>query len=72
MVAQNPGITFEEATESDIPELTVAMTKAFDDDSQKHLGKDRGGPDGALRLAAGGLPECFPKSEERLAECSRV
>jgi GNAT superfamily N-acetyltransferase len=39
-------LTFEEATEADIPELTAVMTRAFDDDSRKHLGKARGGPPG--------------------------
>ena len=39
-------LTFEEITEADIPELTAVMTRAFDDDSQKHLGKARGGPPG--------------------------
>ena len=39
-------LVFEEATETDIPELTRVMTRAFDDDAQKHLGKERGGPPG--------------------------
>jgi ribosomal protein S18 acetylase RimI-like enzyme len=39
-------LTFEEATEKDIPELTKVMTRAFDDDSQKHLGLEKGGPEG--------------------------
>jgi GNAT superfamily N-acetyltransferase len=39
-------LTFEEITEADIPELTLAMTRAFDDDAQKHLGLAHGGPDG--------------------------
>lgn len=34
------------ATMEDIPELTRVMTRAFDDDSQKHLGKPKGGPEG--------------------------
>jgi len=38
--------TFEEITEADIPELTTVMTRAFDDDSKKHLGVEHGGPDG--------------------------
>jgi ribosomal protein S18 acetylase RimI-like enzyme len=37
-------LTFEKIIETDIPELTAVMTRAFDDDSQKHLGKERGGP----------------------------
>jgi GNAT superfamily N-acetyltransferase len=36
----------EEIRESDLPELTRVMTRAFDDDSRKHLGKERGGPEG--------------------------
>ena len=39
-------LTFEEATEKDIPELTKIMTRAFDDDAQKHLGLEKGGPPG--------------------------
>lgn len=39
-------LTFEEITEADLPELTAVMTRAFDDDSQKHLGLERGGPPG--------------------------
>ncbi len=37
---------FEEITEQDIPELTRVMTRAFDADSQKHLGVEKGGPAG--------------------------
>jgi GNAT superfamily N-acetyltransferase len=40
------GLAFEEITEDDIPELTRVMTRAFDDDAQKHLGQERGGPEG--------------------------
>ena len=39
-------LVFEEATEADIPELTRVMTRAFDDDSRKHLGVEKGGPEG--------------------------
>jgi len=39
-------LSFEEFTEADIPELTGVMTRAFDDDAQKHLGQERGGPEG--------------------------
>ena len=39
-------LSFEEITEADIPELTGVMTRAFDDDAQKHLGQERGGPEG--------------------------
>jgi GNAT superfamily N-acetyltransferase len=39
-------LSFEEITEADIPELTEVMTRAFDDDAQKHRGLERGGPEG--------------------------
>jgi len=39
-------LRFEEIVEADLPELTAVMTRAFDDDAQKHLGKERGGPPG--------------------------
>jgi ribosomal protein S18 acetylase RimI-like enzyme len=39
-------LQFVEATSDDIPELTKVMTRAFDDDSKRHLGKPKGGPDG--------------------------
>ena len=32
--------------ESDIPGLSLVMKRAFDDDAQKHLGKESGGPPG--------------------------
>ena len=43
---QNLSLSFEQMTEADIPALTEVMTRAFDDDSQKHLGKEKGGPPG--------------------------
>ena len=46
MQQRNVELTFEAITEADIPELTDVMTRAFDDDAQKHLGQARGGPDG--------------------------
>lgn len=39
-------IRYEEFTEADIPELTKVMRRAFDDDAQKHLDEERGGPPG--------------------------
>ena len=39
-------LAFEKAGEGDIPELTRVMTRAFDDDAQKHLGIEKGGPPG--------------------------
>jgi GNAT superfamily N-acetyltransferase len=39
-------LSFETITESDIPELTRVMTRAFDDDAQRHLGQEKGGPPG--------------------------
>jgi GNAT superfamily N-acetyltransferase len=46
MAIDDQALTFEEITEEDVPELTDVMTRAFDDDAQKHLGKERGGPEG--------------------------
>jgi GNAT superfamily N-acetyltransferase len=37
---------FEEIVESDIPELTEIMTRAFDGEARKYEGKERGGPPG--------------------------
>ncbi|UCG01070.1 MAG: GNAT family N-acetyltransferase [Candidatus Heimdallarchaeota archaeon] len=37
-------LSFELATEEDIPTLTEVMTRTFDDDTQKHLGEPKGGP----------------------------
>ena len=39
-------LTFEEIVKEDIPKLTEVMTRAFDDDAQKHLGWKSGGPPG--------------------------
>ncbi len=39
-------LSFAPFIEADIPEMTRIMTRAFDDDTKKHLGKERGGPDG--------------------------
>ena len=39
-------LSFTLMVESDIPEVTPVMTRAFDDDAQKHLGKEKGGPPG--------------------------
>lgn len=44
--AVNLQLSFQETVESDIPRLTAVMTRAFDDDAQKHLGQERGGPPG--------------------------
>ena len=30
----------------DVEELTAVMTRAFDDDARRHLGEERGGPEG--------------------------
>ena len=46
MTPENLHLTFHEIIEADIPELTAVMTRAFDDDAQKHLGQERGGPEG--------------------------
>ncbi|MHA2226090.1 MAG: GNAT family N-acetyltransferase [Candidatus Hodarchaeales archaeon] len=37
-------LVYSEIEETNIPELTQVMTRAFDDDSQKHLGVEKGGP----------------------------
>jgi GNAT superfamily N-acetyltransferase len=39
-------LTFEEIVEEDIPEVTRVMTRAFDDDARKHIGVEKGGPEG--------------------------
>ena len=39
-------LAFERVLREDIPELTRVMTRAFDDDTQKHLGLEKGGPEG--------------------------
>ena len=39
-------LSFEDFTANDIPEMTEVMTRAFDDDARKHLGLERGGPEG--------------------------
>jgi GNAT superfamily N-acetyltransferase len=39
-------LTFEKIREQDIPALTSVMTRAFDADSQQHLGVSKGGPEG--------------------------
>lgn len=39
-------LSFVEITEDDLQELTAVMTRAFDDDAQKHRGLEKGGPEG--------------------------
>jgi GNAT superfamily N-acetyltransferase len=39
-------LKYARITEKDIPDLTLVMTRAFDDDAQKHLGVEKGGPEG--------------------------
>ena len=39
-------LLFEEIGEADIPKLTEVMIRAFDDDAQKYLGQEHGGPPG--------------------------
>ena len=41
-----PKIDYRMATEDDLPALTAVMTRAFDDDSRRHLGVEKGGPPG--------------------------
>jgi GNAT superfamily N-acetyltransferase len=46
MSEKNMTLSFVEIIEDDVPEMTRIMTRAFDDDAQKHLGQERGGPEG--------------------------
>ncbi len=46
MNATEPPLSFLEIVEADLPELTAVMTRAFDADAQRHLGIERGGPEG--------------------------
>ena len=46
MARVNTQIEFNKITEKDISKLTEVMKRAFDDDAQKHLGQERGGPEG--------------------------
>ena len=39
-------LSFVEIVEEDLPELTEVMTRAFDNDAQKHRGLEKGGPEG--------------------------
>jgi len=39
-------LSFQTMEEIDIPALTPVMKRVFDDDAQKHLGKESGGPPG--------------------------
>ena len=39
-------ISFHPMNETDIPAVTPVMKRAFDDDAQKHLGQESGGPPG--------------------------
>lgn len=39
-------LSFLLMVESDIPDLTSVMARAFNNDAQKHLGKEKGGPPG--------------------------
>ena len=43
---QDLELSFQTMEEIDIPALTPVMKRAFDDDAQKHLGKESGGPPG--------------------------
>ncbi|MDH4209127.1 MAG: GNAT family N-acetyltransferase, partial [Anaerolineae bacterium] len=46
MSEETLALSFAEITEVDLPELTEVMTRAFDDDAQKHRGLEKGGPEG--------------------------
>jgi GNAT superfamily N-acetyltransferase len=43
---ENLNLAFLVMEESDIPDVTPVMKRAFDDDARKHLGKETGGPPG--------------------------
>lgn len=42
----NSNISFSQVTQEDVESLTAIMTRAFDEDSRIHLGKEKGGPPG--------------------------
>jgi GNAT superfamily N-acetyltransferase len=46
MQTKEINLAYERMSETDIPELALVMKRAFDDDSQKHLGQPEGGPEG--------------------------
>jgi arsenite methyltransferase len=46
MTLNESELVFASIAEEDMPELTRVMTRAFDDDAQKHLGQERRGPPG--------------------------
>jgi GNAT superfamily N-acetyltransferase len=46
MNQQELELSIAKITQEDLPELTTVMTRAFDDDAQKHRGLERGGPPG--------------------------
>jgi len=46
MACQALSLDFLDIVEADVPELTAVMTQAFDGDAQRHLGVERGGPEG--------------------------
>lgn len=41
-----PQLALEPVTRADLADLTAIMTRAFDDDSRRHRGLPRGGPEG--------------------------
>jgi hypothetical protein len=43
MAIDDIDLSFKEIEEADVAELTTVMTRAFDDDAQKHLGKEQSG-----------------------------
>jgi GNAT superfamily N-acetyltransferase len=46
MNSKQPDLMFEAIKKSDIPALTAMMTRTFDDDAQKYLKQEKGGPPG--------------------------
>lgn len=46
MTSKTIRLEFGKITKADLPRLTEVMKRAFDDDAQKHLGQESGGPPG--------------------------
>ena len=42
----NENLIFEPIVQADVVALTEIMTRAFDDDTKRNIGDDKGGPDG--------------------------
>ena len=42
----NYNLEFERVTKADVEEMTAVMTRAFNEDTRRHLGRETGGPPG--------------------------